>query len=113
MHLMGGAGGLYDATYLYNDGRPAVNDLGSHLRSDIFAHIQYGVLSEQHAPIVPAFRIHETTVAGLGAFDGPNRDKLVQRIHGSSGTGIKNNRRRHAEWYRQTDWHCSRPLRIR
>src|ERR1700733_11898108 len=100
MHLMGGAGGVDDATHLCNDGRPAVNDLRSHLRSDVFAHVQSGVLGEQHAPIVPAFRIHESTVAGLGAFDGSNRDKLVQGIHGSSGTEIKGNGRRLSEWYR-------------
>src|SRR3984957_18815983 len=103
MHLMGGAGGLYDATHLCNDGRPAVNDLGSHLRSDVFAHVQNGVLREQPAPVVPAFRIHESTVAGLGAFDGSNRDKLVQGIHESSGTETKSNRPRLAECYRQSE----------
>src|SRR6202050_3492934 len=82
MDLMGGARSVHHAAYLSNDGRTAVNDLGSHFRSNVIADVQRGILREQHAPVIPSLRIHEPAVARLGAFDGLDREKLFQRVHG-------------------------------
>ncbi len=81
MDLVHGAGGPHDAAYLRDDGRAAVKDLLSHLRRDVFAYVHGRVLRKQHCPVVPALGIHQSTVARLGAFDGTDRNKLVQSVH--------------------------------
>jgi len=81
MYLVSGACHVDDAAHLRHDGGAAVNDLRSHLRRDIVAHVQHGILREQHAPLVPPFRVHEPAIASLGALNRLDCKKLIQCAH--------------------------------